>query len=111
LRTKNELLGKACALLMPILWDEPFGIVMIEAMACGTPVIGLNRGAVKEVIIQGKNGYIGANMDDLLNGIQKISSINRSFVRTYVEENFSAGVIVDQYLEVYKKTMQACKKN
>jgi glycosyltransferase involved in cell wall biosynthesis len=108
---KNELLGKACALLMPILWDEPFGIVMIEAMACGTPVIGLNRGAVKEVIIQGKNGYIGANMDDLLNGIQKISSINRSFVRTYVEENFSAGVIVDQYLEVYKKTMQACKKN
>jgi glycosyltransferase involved in cell wall biosynthesis len=108
---KNELLGKACALLMPILWDEPFGIVMIEAMACGTPVIGLNRGAVKEVIVAGKNGYIGSNMDDLLSAIRRISSIDRSFVRTYVEETFSASVIVDQYLEVYKKTMQACKEN
>nr|WP_294899510.1 glycosyltransferase [uncultured Pedobacter sp.] len=108
---KNKLLGKASALLMPILWDEPFGIVMIEAMACGTPVIGLNRGAVKEVIVEGENGYIGENMEDLAEAIQKISLIDRAFVRSYVEEHFSASIIVDQYLDVYRKTMRSCREN
>jgi glycosyltransferase involved in cell wall biosynthesis len=108
---KNELLGKACALLMPILWDEPFGIVMIEAMACGTPVIGFDRGALREIVVHGKNGYVGNHIDDLLSAIQKISAIDRMFVRKYVEDHFSSSIIVDQYLEVYKKTMHLCRAN
>ena len=110
-KQKNEILGKACALVMPILWDEPFGIVMIEAMACGTPVIGMDRGAVKEVIIHGKNGYIGTSMDDLCHAVQNIPTIDRLSVRDYVEENFSASVIVNQYLTLYKKTMLVCREN
>jgi glycosyltransferase involved in cell wall biosynthesis len=108
---KNELLGKACALLMPILWEEPFGIVMIEAMACGTPVIGFDRGAVREIVVHGENGYVGNHIDDLLRGIQKILTIDRMFVRKYVEDYFSSSIIVDQYLEVYKKTMHLCRAN
>lgn len=108
---KNILLGQAAALVMPILWDEPFGIVMIEAMACGTPVIGLNRGALSEIVVPGLNGYIGENMDDLVLAVQQINLINRVKVRQHVEIYFSSTIIVNEYLALYQQIITACLKH
>lgn len=98
---KNTLLGKCAALLMPIEWDEPFGIVMIEAMACGTPVIGFNRGAAPEVIIHGHNGFICTDFNEMAGYISKIATINRTLVRSDVEERFSSDTIINKYLDLY----------
>ncbi|WP_375558791.1 glycosyltransferase [Bernardetia sp. OM2101] len=100
---KNEILGKAAAFLMPILWNEPFGIVMAEAMACGTPVIGFGRGSVPEVVKHGINGYICQTLQQMIEAVEKIDSISRLEVRKDTESRFIADVISEQYLEIYKK--------
>ncbi|QXV67509.1 glycosyltransferase family 4 protein [Mucilaginibacter achroorhodeus] len=104
---KNELLGKAMALLMPILWNEPFGIVMIEAMACGTPVVALNRGAVPEVVISGLTGFIGDTMNELIKKISLLNSIDRKAVRATVENRFSSEIIASNYLDLYEQLIDA----
>lgn len=98
---KNSLLGMACAFLMPIEWDEPFGIVMAEAMACGVPVIGFNRGSVPEVIINNYNGYRCDTIEEMINHVKEIHKIDRKNVRTDAEERFSSKVIINQYLNLY----------
>ena len=100
---KNELLGKALALLMPIEWDEPFGIVMIEAMACGTPVLGLNKGAVPEVIEQGITGYYADNIEDLIKKVGQIESLDRTKIKSITHDRFSKEVVVKQYISLYQK--------
>lgn len=100
---KNQLLGRAAALLMPIEWNEPFGIVMAEAMACGTPVIGFNRGSVPEVIIDDINGYRCDTIEEMIAAVWKIDTIDRRKVRADAEKRFSSEVIVNQYLELYYK--------
>lgn len=100
---KNELLGKARALLMPIHWDEPFGIVMIEAMACGTPVLALKRGAVPEVITGGVNGFLAETAEQLINKVPLLSGIDRKKVRMTVETRFSSKTITAEYIKIYKK--------
>ncbi len=100
---KNKLLGQAAAFLMPILWEEPFGIVMAEALACGTPVIGLNRGAVPEVVIDGVTGIVRDSVDELVASIAKIDNISRAACRADAEARFSADKIVDAYEELYQK--------
>jgi glycosyltransferase involved in cell wall biosynthesis len=100
---KNALLGQAAAFLMPILWDEPFGIVMAEALACGTPVIGLRRGAVPEVVIDGVSGFVGDTLDDLEQAIYRIGEIDRAACRARVEAAYSDSVVVDQYLPTYRR--------
>ena len=102
---KNLLLGNASAFLMPIEWDEPFGIVMAEAMACGTPVIGFNRGSVPEIVINGYNGYRCDTIDQMAALVEEINKIDRRTVRKDAEERFSSKVIIDQYLDLYKKIM------
>lgn len=95
---KAVLLGGATALLFPIVWPEPFGLVMIEAMACGTPVIAYNNGAVPEVVVDGKNGFVidsSAGVDGLVDAIKKIKTIDRAYCRRYVEENFTIEKMVD----------------
>lgn len=98
---KNRLLGQALAFLMPITWDEPFGIVMAEAMACGTPVIALNRGAVPEVVINGYNGYRCDTAEEMIGYVEQIQNIDRNNVRHDAERRFSANVIAEQYLKLY----------
>ncbi|WP_442590249.1 glycosyltransferase family 4 protein [Pedobacter sp. AW31-3R] len=98
---KNELLGKAAALLMPIEWDEPFGIVMAEALACGTPVVGFSRGAVPEVVKHGLNGFLCTSVYDMVEAVKRISQIDREWVRRDAEERFSSAVIVKAYLDLY----------
>jgi glycosyltransferase involved in cell wall biosynthesis len=97
---KNGWLGKSKALLMPIEWDEPFGIVMIEAMACGTPVIGFKRGSVGEVIDEGVTGFKGRNLEEMKDGILKVDSIDRAQCRDHALQRFDVSVIAKQYLSL-----------
>jgi len=97
---KNELLGNATALLMLLDWDEPFGIVMAEAMACGTPVLGFPRGAVLEVVQHNVNGYIGNTVEEMVEMVNKIEAIDRNKVREIAEEKFSSVKIAKDYLDL-----------
>lgn len=95
---KAALLGNATALLFPIIWPEPFGLVMIEAMACGTPVVAYNNGAVSEVVVDGKTGLVieaSAGVEGLVGAVKKIDEINRADCRTYVEEHFTVEKMID----------------
>ena len=98
---KRELLLKARAFLMPIEWHEPFGIVMAEAMACGTPVVGFPLGAVPEVVNQGTTGFICNDITEAASAIQHIGAIERAACRQHVEENFSKSVVTERYISAY----------
>ncbi len=100
---KNIWLGKAKALLFPIEWDEPFGIVMIEAMACGTPVIGFRRGSVPEVIQDGVNGFVVDNAMQMIASVDKINDINRFICRETAKNRFKTSLIAKQYLHLFSE--------
>ena len=100
---KVELLKNAKVLLFPIERREPFGLVMIESMACGTPVIGFRRGSVAEVVEHGKTGFVVDTKEEMIRAIKQIPSINRSACRTRVEKNFNLSSMVDQYEEIYEE--------
>lgn len=106
-RAKNALLGRARALLMPVRWEEPFGIVMAEAMACGTPVIGFARGAVPEVVEDGVTGFIGDDIASLVSAVGQLATIDRSACRDRAERMFSDTAIVQDYLAVYDEMLAA----
>jgi glycosyltransferase involved in cell wall biosynthesis len=98
---KNALLGGARAFLMPILWEEPFGIVMAEAMACGTPVLGLARGAVPEVVEHGVTGFVADDVAGLIEAAAGLDAIDRRACRARVESLYSDRTIVDAYVDIY----------
>lgn len=100
---KIEYLAKARALLFPILWEEPFGLVVIEALACGTPVIAFRRGSVPEIIQDGINGCIVDTVDEMVRAVNKITSISPLRCRKSVEEKFSAGRMISEYEELFQK--------
>jgi len=104
---KQEFLGNARALLFPIDWPEPFGLVMIEAMACGTPVIAFRCGSVPEVMDDGVTGFVVDTMDDAIAAVGRVDDLSRTGVRKRFEERFTAPVMAKQYVEIYKKLMQA----
>jgi glycosyltransferase involved in cell wall biosynthesis len=95
---------------MPIEWNEPFGIVMAEAMACGTPVLGFPLGAVPEVVEHGVNGFICADVDDMARLVLEVPSIHRADVRRTAEARFSSDVIVDEYLTLYSRLRRSTAK-
>ncbi len=97
---KNIYLGQSKALLFPIEWDEPFGMVMIEAMACGTPVIAFNKGSVPEIIKHGTNGFRCNTQDEMTHLVQQVKKINRFDVRQEAEKRFSGEAIADEYLNL-----------
>jgi glycosyltransferase involved in cell wall biosynthesis len=100
-RAKNSLLGSAAALLMPIEWEEPFGIVMAEALACGTPVIGFARGAVPEVIDSGRTGFVVRNVHEAVEAIGRLSTLDRTDARRACERRFDASVMCQAYERLY----------
>jgi glycosyltransferase involved in cell wall biosynthesis len=102
---KNQWLGKSKAFLMPIDWEEPFGLVMIEAMACGTPVIGFDRGSVSEIVKDGETGYViePGNIEAMAEAVIKINQLDRRKCRQSVENNFSIDKMVEGYIDVYTK--------
>jgi glycosyltransferase involved in cell wall biosynthesis len=100
---KSEFLGGACALLFPVDWPEPFGLVMIEALACGTPVVAYRAGSVPEIIEEGKTGYIVETLDQAVNAVRRIGALDRRTCRRVFEERFSAGRMCRDYLAIYRR--------
>lgn len=101
-RDKSDFLGNAYAVLFPIDWPEPFGLVMIEAMACGTPVIAFRLGSVAEVLDEGTTGYLVDNLEEAIKAVHRVSSLDRKICRQVFEERFSVRRMCLDYLDVYK---------
>jgi len=108
-RDKSEFLGNASALLFPIDWPEPFGLVMIEAMACGTPVIAWDCGSVPEVIDNGVTGFIVTSEDEALAALRRVQLLNRRRIRHVFERRFSATAMARRYLGVYARQIGAAE--
>ncbi len=100
---KPQFLSGAMALLVPIDWPEPFGLVMIEAMACGTPVIAFNRGSVPEIIEDGVTGFIVEDETSAAGAVRKIGSLSREMIRRRFEERFTARRMAEDYIRLYDK--------
>jgi glycosyltransferase involved in cell wall biosynthesis len=105
-RLKRELYAQATGLLVPLAWDEPFGLVIIEAMACGTPVIAFRRGAAPELIHDGETGYLVEDLEGMVEAIYKLDAIDPACCRTHIENNFSPAALADSYLSVYERILQ-----
>jgi glycosyltransferase involved in cell wall biosynthesis len=103
---KAEFLGNARALLFPIDWPEPFGLAMIEAMSCGTPVIAWPHGSVPEIVDHGVTGYVVDSIDDAVSAVHKIARLEREEVRIRFEERFSAARMAHDYVEAYRALLR-----
>ncbi|HEX7259459.1 MAG TPA: glycosyltransferase, partial [Candidatus Saccharimonadia bacterium] len=104
---KLKLMAEAKALLFPIDWEEPFGMAVIEAMACGTPVVAMRRGAMPELIEHGVNGYLADTESEFKHYMQLVDEIDPEACRATVEERFSADHMAEEYLNLYTKVMVA----
>jgi glycosyltransferase involved in cell wall biosynthesis len=105
-RAKSEFLGEACALLFPIDWPEPFGLSMIEAMACGTPVLAFRCGSVPEIVDPGVTGLIVDTMEEAVNALPQVLALDRRGVRQRFEERFSVTRMAKNYLQVYHSLLR-----
>src|SRR5262249_19333619 len=103
---KGELLGGAAALLFPIDWPEPFGLVMIEAMASGTPVTAMRRGSVPQGIVDGVEGFIVEGPGGAVAAVARLPSLRREIVRRVFEERFTAARMARDYLRIYRALIQ-----
>jgi glycosyltransferase involved in cell wall biosynthesis len=101
--SKSRLLGSAAGLLMPIEWEEPFGIVMAEALACGTPVIAFRRGSASEVVRDGITGYLCDTVEEAVAAVGRLGRLTRTVVRADCEERFSLKAVVDAYEALYRE--------
>lgn len=104
---KSEFLGNAYALLFPIDWVEPFGLVLIESMACGTPVIAFSEGSVPEIIDHGKTGFIVKNIDQAVDVLDQVQDFNRERCREIFEERFSARRMAADYAKIYERLVES----
>ncbi len=103
---KNEFIGNARALLFPIDWPEPFGIVMIEAFACGTPVVAYRCGSVPEVMEHGVTGFIVDDQESAIAGVQSICGIDRKACRRVFEERFTSAIMARKYVDAYRNLLR-----
>jgi glycosyltransferase involved in cell wall biosynthesis len=103
--TRNELMTKAYCLLHAVTWPEPFGLTLIEAMACGCPVIAFNQGAIPEIVVDGKTGFVVENVAEMVAAIKKIRTIDRSYCREYSINNFSANRMAEGYVTLYEQVI------
>lgn len=100
---KNALLGQARAMVVPIQWNEPFGIVFAEALACGTPVISCPRGALPEIVRPGVDGFLINSIEEGCEAVERVGALDRTECRRRAEDHFSAGAVVARYLDLYAK--------
>ena len=103
---RNQLLGKAYALLHSINFNEPFGLSIIESMACGTPAIAFDRGSMPELIENGKNGFLVNNVDEAIETVARIKEIDRATCRRHVERHFTVDRMIDEYIQVYEMILK-----
>lgn len=109
-KERNKLMSEAAAMLHPATWDEPFGLNMIEAMACGCPVIAFNKGSIPEVIKDGKSGYVVNSVSEMINAVKNIEKIDRAFCREYAIKNFSVKRMTDGYESLYYNILYSLKE-
>jgi glycosyltransferase involved in cell wall biosynthesis len=102
---KTDLLARAAALLFPIQWDEPFGLVMTEAMACGTPVVAWRNGSVPEVVADGETGFIVESVDEMAAAVERVGDLDPHVMRSRVEQLFSAAAMVTGYERAYERAL------
>jgi len=107
---RNQLLGNASALLHLIQFDEPFGLSVIESMACGTPVIAFNRGSMPELIEEGKNGFLVNTTEEAIKAVTRIGEIDRAECRRRVERDFTIDRMTEQYIEVYQQILNQTQR-
>jgi len=110
-RDKAAFLGEAAALLFPIDWPEPFGLVMIEAMACGTPVIAFRRGSVSEVVEDGISGFVVDTIEEAVRAVQRIVTLDRARVRAAFERRFTVDRMARDYVQIYRELAPARAKS
>ena len=103
LALKNELLGNSMAMLFPIEWDEPFGLVMVEAMATGTPVIAFPGGSVAEVVRDGISGFVCSGIEDAVSCVREVGAMRPATIRAYAQQYFSVERMVQDYLALYRE--------
>jgi len=109
-RGKDIFLGDAAALVFPIRWPEPFGLVMPEAFACGTPVVALGEGSVPEIVEHGVTGFIGSTEDDLVRGVEHLGAIDRAHCRAVAEERFSPHAMAERYEQVFDALLSGVRR-
>lgn len=100
--TRNELMSKAMCFLHPVTWREPFGLTLIEAMACGCPVIAFDKGSIPEIIENGKTGFVVQDLETMLDAVMNVATLDRHYCREYALEHFSVKRMVDGYEEIYR---------
>ena len=103
---KVPFLQQATALLFPIQWDEPFGIVVAEALSCGTPVIALRRASAPEIIDDGETGFLCDSAEQMVVAVGRVSSLSRRACRDAAEERFSSRRLADRYQEIYDEVIR-----
>jgi glycosyltransferase involved in cell wall biosynthesis len=108
-RDKEELLAGALALVLPIDWAEPFGLVMVEALACGTPVVAFRRGAVPEVLTDGETGFIVGSVEEAVEAVGRVPRLSRRACRRAFEDRFSDARMARDYLAVYRRLQEAVR--
>jgi glycosyltransferase involved in cell wall biosynthesis len=107
---KGPLLGGALALLCPVLWDEPFGIVAAEALACGTPVIAFEKGELPYIVRHGITGFLCRSEEEMVHAVRKSAGLSRSTCRLEAEQRFSARAMTDQFEELYNWLLRADRR-
>jgi hypothetical protein len=111
---KRDLLASAAALLNPISWREPFGMAMLESLACGTPVVGCPRGAAPEIVEHGVTGFLGDSDAEMINGLLSLDQIDRAVCREQARERFSVARMVDGYVQLFeqrrRQRLPACRR-
>ena len=109
-REKDEFLGNALALLAPINWAEPFGLVFLEALACGTPVVAYNRGSVPELLEHEVTGFVVEDLEEAVEAIPRLSKISRRACRRHFEKYFTAPRMSEAYVSIYKQLAESCSR-
>jgi glycosyltransferase involved in cell wall biosynthesis len=107
-RQKIPFLGNALALLFPIQWDEPFAVVVGEALACGTPIIALRRASTPEAIRHGRTGFLCDTPQEMVVAVRHVQEIDRAHCREFAEKTLAADVMADEYLKIYEETIRRC---
>ena len=110
-KERNELMSKAMCFLHPVTWKEPFGLTLIESMACGCPVVAFKKGSIPEIIKSGKTGFVVSDIHGMIEAVKKIDSIKREDCRKHALDNFNAKIMAERYVKIYEKIIKKFNKS